>query len=259
MRRSGALPLTGVAVLGLFSCAPRPVAVPLDTSAVDASTLVRMVQERSHRVQTLEGAGTVSFDSPEFGGTASFELSLKKPDSLLLVLEGPFGIDIGTLFVSRERYVAFNAQENVVVTGVPKASTLRAIIPFDLTFEEVLQAFSGSFRPPGPGDEVRTFSIDDKRFLVVVGCGSNTCSYWIDNVTAAVTKLEITDGSGALRVEATSSSFVEEDGAAVPRRISIWFPAEKKQIDVLYSSLSINPHSPSFAYVVPPDARPVRR
>ena len=261
MNRKAGLPawLIPIGFLLLASCAPERKGISLDPAAVDPGTLVRMVHERSGLVRTLQGFGTVTFESPEFGGTAAFELSLRKPDSLLVLLEGPFGIDLGTLFLSRENFLAYNSQENLVVTGVPQGSTIRSIIPFDLTFDEVVNAFSGSFEIRFQESDVEAYTVDDDRFLLVLSCGTHRCSYWIDNSLLQVTRYEVHDDSGDIILQASLSSFTGDDGGSVPKRIILWFPAEDRQISVHYSALTINPEAPSFVYSVPTDARVVRR
>ncbi len=246
-------------ILALSSCAPKRTELTLDPTVVDASTLISKVQDRTRMVQSLEGQGTVTFESPGFGGTAAFDLSLRKPDSLLVLLEGPFGIDIGTLFFSKEHFLAYNSQENLVVKGTPRANTLRTIIPFDLSFEEVLNAFSGTFDIPYQPSNVRSYAVDEGMFLLVLSCGPNVCSYWIDHTLPQVTRYEVHDNEGTLLLQATMSSFTGDEDADVPTRIVLWFPGEEKQIAVQYSSLRVNPGALSFAYSVPSDARVLNR
>ena len=131
-----------------LSCAPKPAEMLLDTHATDAETLISLVQQHQNQLQSVAGSGTVTFESPEIAGTAAFELSLKKPDSLLVTFEGPFGIDIGTLFVSPGKYLMYNSMENTVVTGAPTDAAIRSVIPFDLTLDQIVGAFSGSFQLP---------------------------------------------------------------------------------------------------------------
>jgi len=259
-RPGGLLPLCITLVLVLFlSCAPRRAEIALDTAAVNAGELIRMVRESTAKVKSLEGKGTISFESPELGGSAAFELSLRKPDSLLVLFEGPFGIDMGTLFLSRERYVVYSSMENVVVTGVPRTSTIRSVIPFDLTYDQLLNAFSGAFELPEDATVVHSYGIQDDHFLISMTCGNKTCSYWIDHRFLQVTRFEVHDQSDQLLMQATTASFTEEHDANAPKRIAIWFPQEQRQVSVHYSTLTINPPNPSFAYSVPPDARTLIR
>jgi outer membrane lipoprotein-sorting protein len=231
----------------------------LDTKTTDANTLISLVREHQNKLQSVVGKGTVTFESPEMAGTAAFELALKKPDSLLVMFEGPFGIDLGTLFISREKYLMYSSMENKVVTGTPSAAAIRSIIPFDLTLDQVVGAFSGSFPFPSDPQLLQTYSVDDDRFLLMFRCGSNTCKYWVDSRTVLVTKYEMRDEHDELILDVVSSSFAEDGAASAPKRIRIRFPSQERQLSVSYSSISLNDPDPSFAYSIPSNARTVIR
>jgi hypothetical protein len=252
-------PLVLLTTFLLLSCAPKHSELLLDTEATDAGTLMMFVQDRQNQLQSMVGRGTVTFESPEIAGTAAFEVALRKPDSLLVTFEGPFGIDLGTLFISREKYLMYNSMENKVVTGVPSAAAIRSIIPFDLTLDQVVQAFSGSFPIPADPQTLRTYSIDEDMFLLSFGCGSRTCRFWIDNRDLLVKKHEIRDEHDEVIMEAVASSFTEDETSSAPRRIRVRFPTQERQVSVNYSSIILNDPNPSFAYSIPPNARTIIR
>src|SRR5512140_908793 len=153
--------LTLALLLILSSCAPRRSEVALRPSETPPSTLVGLVDAADAKLVTLTGHGTIAFESPETGGTASFDLSLRKPDSLLVALEGPFGIDVGTLFLSRQEFVMYNSMDNHVITGVPTERTIRSVVPFDLTYEQILNAFTGAFPIAESGTTPLSYTIDN--------------------------------------------------------------------------------------------------
>lgn len=227
--------------------------VVLDTNAVSSSVLVQMVEERAGRIRSMTGKGTVSFESPEIGGTAGFTLALKKPDSLLVRFEGPFGIDVGTLFLSRERYVMYNSMDNRVVTGVPTERAMRSVIPFELTHEQILSSFAGALAIPVGADPL-TYLIDDKKFLLSYACGTEICSYWIDPRYLLVMKYERRDRQQRLLMTITVSHPTEQDNIILPRRIVVKFPEEGRQLSIYYSSFQLNPSNPSFVYSIPENA-----
>jgi len=243
----------------LSSCAPKRSEVLLDTKVTDAATVMTLVQEHQNKLQSMVGRGTVTFESPEISGTATFEVALRKPDSLLVTFEGPFGIDLGTLFISREKYLMYNSLENKVVTGVPSAAAIRSIIPFDLTLDQVVEAFSGSFPIPSDSQALRTYSIDDDMFLLSFGCESRTCRFWIDNRYLLVKKYEVRDERDELIMDAVASSFAEDEMSSAPRHIRIRFPVQERQVFVNYSSITLNDPNPSFAYSIPSNARTTTR
>lgn len=247
---------TALCVALLFaSCAPKRSELLLDTKAIDAKTLVGFVQKQQDKLRSIVGKGTVTFESPEFAGSAAFELSLKKPDSLLVTFEGPFGIDLGTLFISREKYLVYNSMENRVITGIPSANAIRSIIPFDLTLDQVIGAFSGSFPFPSDPQSLQTYTIDDDMFLLMYRCGSGTCRYWIDSRYVLVQKYEMRDAHDVVVMDAVASSFTDDGVACAPKRVRIRFPSEQRQLSVSYSSFTLNDATPSFVYSIPSNAR----
>jgi outer membrane lipoprotein-sorting protein len=239
----------------LFSCSQKPAEVLLDTKSVEAPALRKLVQTRQNKLHSMVGKGTVTFDSPELGGSAWFELSLKKPDSLLVAFEGPFGIDVGKLFLSRQKYVFYNSMQNRVTTGIPSSTTIRSVIPFDLTYDQILNAFSGLFAMPTNDEGLRSYSIDGDRFLISFTCGGNVCDYWIDNESLLVTKYQMRDNQNRVVMDAVASSVTDQDDVQAPRRIVVKFPQDHRQLSIFYSSLTLNEPHPSFVFSIPSNAR----
>jgi len=243
----------------MSSCAPKRAEVALDTKIIGAPALIALVEAGENKVKSLEGNGTISFESPEIAGSAAFDLSMKKPDSLLVLFEGPFGIDVGTLFLSREKYVVYSSFENRVTTGSPISNSIRSVIPFDLTYDQILNAFSGIFSIPRDRQALRAYTIDDHRFFLSFDCGTHICNYWIDNQYLLATRFEMLDEGNRVVMQAISSSLTEEDGVSAPRRIVVKFPQDSRQISIYYSSLVLNPAHPSFAYSIPATADTIVR
>ncbi len=250
------LHIAGVLIF-LSSCAPKSSEILLSTRDTPLETLVNAVGEQRSRIVALRGSGVLSFDSPELSGTASFESTMKKPDSLLVKLEGPFGIDVGTLFLSREKYVMYNSLENTVTTGTPRGSYVRSIIPFDLTYEQILDAFAGVFTLPPTGKNLQSYLIDDDQFYLSYTCGSDTCKYWVDPRYLMVSRSRIINSNNEIVMEGKASSFTEQDGIVAARRISIRFPKDERELSVAYSSMDMKPKETNFRYTVPASARKI--
>ncbi|MBM2846805.1 MAG: hypothetical protein HW407_2117, partial [Bacteroidetes bacterium] len=102
-------------------------------------------------------------------------------------------------------------------------------------------------------------AIDDDMFFLSFSCTGNWCNYWIDNRYLVVKKYEMRDEQNALIMDAVSSSFAEEDGAAAPKRIRIRFPTQGRQVSVNYTSIALNDPNPSFVYSIPSTARTIVR
>jgi hypothetical protein len=256
MRHPDRLPVLGmVLLLGMSSCAPKRSEVLLDTKVIDAPTLIALVKKGQSRLQSIVGGGSVTFESPEIAGTAAFDIAMKKPDSLLVRFEGPFGIDVGMFFLSREKYVVYNRMENRVITGVPRAKALRTLIPFDLTYEQILNAFSGIFSFPADSAEVASYRVDDDRFFLSFKCGEAVCNYWVDPEYRLVTKYQVRDAQDRIVMEADASGLTEQDDVSAAKRIKVTFPEDDRQISIHYSTLTLNASEPSFVFAIPTDAK----
>jgi hypothetical protein len=245
-----------LALLLIFSsCTPRRSEVGLRPSETPPSALVDLVDAADAKLVTLTGRGTIAFESPETSGSASFDLTLRKPDSLLVALEGPFGIDVGTLFLSRQRFVMYNSMENHVITGVPTAHTIRSVVPFDLTYEQILDAFTGSFPVAEKGSTPLSYTVDDDQLRLVYACGTDSCSYWIDPADLLVRRYLRLDKEGQVLMEATTSGTIAEDGARIPRRVIVSFPGERRRVTIHFSRADLNTPSVSFDFTIPSSAR----
>jgi hypothetical protein len=243
--------------LVLVSCASEHAALTLDTKAVPADRLVNLVNGRAMALRSMTGKGSLAFEGPDLAGSAYFSMALKKPDSLIVRLQGPFGIDVGFLFLSKGRFVVYNSMENRVVAGVPSVSAIRSVIPIDLTYDQIVNAFSGTILVRHVPSSMVRYGIDDGEFVLSYACGSDTCTYWVDPETEVVTRYKVQNGTGEPLLEATASYIEEQDGLASPRRIQVRFP--DRQISIYYSSLVLNAPNPSFAYSVPENARATER
>jgi hypothetical protein len=259
MTCAGRLALPVLAAIFLVSCAPKQAEILLDTTRTDAATLLDRVRIKQERVATVTGSGTISFESPEMSGTAGFELALRKPDSLLVTFEGPFGIDLGTLFVSPSQFLMYNSMSNTVVRGNPASATIRSMIPFDLNVEQILGAFSGALPIAGDARSLTSYTIDDGMFLLTFQHDARRYAYWVDNRYLLVGKSEVRDSLGAVIMDASISSFTEEGDATAPRRIKIRFPNDGRQLIVNYSVLTLNDPNPSFSFSLPPTVRTIER
>lgn len=245
--------LAGTGMALLSSCAPERAAVVADTRAMKAEVLAAEISARASRVRKITGQGSVSFESHELAGSAYFDLALKKPDSLLISFEGPFGISAGFFFLSAEKFVMYNSLENRVTTGTPSAKLIRSVIPFELSVEQIMDAFTGAF--PLPGADPASFAVDEGRFLLVYTVENRSHSFWIDPSSLLVVRYAVRDASGELILEANTSRIVERDSVYAPARISVVFPEDGRRLSINYTSIDLNPAETSFVYAVPPNAR----
>jgi catechol 2,3-dioxygenase-like lactoylglutathione lyase family enzyme len=235
------------------SCSPGTGRLALDTSLTSSSLVRAGVAERVAGLRTLTGRGSIAFATPEISGTAAFTSALRRPDSLLVLLEGPLGIDVGSLFISPDRYVVVNTMENRVFTGDPRAATLRSLLPVDLPPDQILDAFAGIFTLPAGDPD--SFAVDNGMFLLSYRCDPHRCEFWVDPDERFVRRYRRTDTGGRTILEASCAAITREGDAAAARRVTVRFPPEERQLSISYSDLALNTDDVSFAFSIPPGAR----
>ncbi|MEW6510820.1 MAG: DUF4292 domain-containing protein [Bacteroidota bacterium] len=243
----------GVGMLLVASCGPSSSVLVNDLRDLPADVLAARLHARDGRITSMTGKGSVLFEGPEASGSAYFSMALKKPDSLLIMLEGPFGIDAGFLFLSRAKYVMYNSMENRAVTGVPTPETIRGTIPVELTAEQILTMFRGGFTLPDTSPSAYVLEDGAVRAEYIVRGERQT--FWVDPQDNLVVRYEARDRSEALQIEATASRVTQQDGVAAPRRVTVRFPSRGQRVSISYSSLELNPAHASLEYTLPANAR----
>lgn len=248
------LPVNALVVVVLTSCAPKKSELLLDTQLTSARDLLRKVRAHEEVLRSMTGRGSISFESPDAAGSAFFHLSLKKPDSLLITLRGPFGITVGTFFLDRRKFLMYNSMNNSVTTGPPDGNAIQSVLPFALSHDQILDAFCGTFPIIGNDADIKQYEIEDGRFHLALDCGGGRCEYWIDPDEVMVTTFRRTDADGRIIVNAEAARIARQDDVSAPRQITISFPSENRRLSVAYSSLDLNVPDPPFDFSIPASA-----
>ena len=234
------LPVTGLLLLlaSLFGCAPA--AKSIRENPVSVSEVLRRVHERNEKVKTLRGNGTITIEAPEGSNSGFFSASLKKPDSLLVEFKGPFGIHVGTLLLSRDRFIFFNRMENRAIIGKPDGRTLQSMFRLKMEFDEILNAFTGEFAAASAGDSLARFSIEDDRYVVRYSNGAGAKEYRVDGDAFIVTGYNVADSTGHPTLTATASRIDDSPPVAVPKFLRVIFPGERRSITIAYAGVEVN-------------------
>ncbi len=114
-------------------------------SEITFTELREQVNKNSMKLQSLDANGEISIDSPEMSNTGSITVSINKPDSVFTKLEGPFGIDVANLLITRNNFIYYNVMDNKVIRGPSTQQYLSIIMKIKIDFDDIINAFSGKF------------------------------------------------------------------------------------------------------------------
>lgn len=244
-------------IMVLNGCASVPTA-SLAGRAITPEMVHRTVQVNRERVQSLNGSGTISVETPEMAQSGSFELVLHKPDSILVKIEGPFGIHVGSALLTRTGFVFYNSLQNQLVTGSVNAANLNRIFRISLTFDELLNLFTGGSFLAGDGDSPDSLVVEDNQFVLSYGNSTGARRYWIDPATLLISKIQHTDAKGKLVLEERFEKFRDLGDASLPRQIRLTQYQARRVVAVAFSSLTIDAGGVPLLLDIPTNAERVR-
>jgi outer membrane lipoprotein-sorting protein len=241
----------------LDGCATVPTA-NLAGKAITPEMVQRIVQVNHDRVQSLNGSGNITVETPEIAQSGSFELVLHKPDSILVKIEGPFGIHVGSVLLTRSGFVFYNSLQNQLITGSVNAANLNRIFRINLTFDQLLNLFTGGSFAAGDKNAPDSLVIEENQFVMSYGNSAGARRYWIDPATLLISKIQHTDSKGKLVLEERFEKFRDLGDAWLPRQIRLTQHQAHRVVAVAFSSLAINAGGVPLVLDVPTNAERVR-
>jgi len=249
--------VAAVIFLLLAGCAsaPRP---DLAGKTIDPESVRRAVQINKDKIRSVTGYGSVSVESPELAQSGSFELELRKPDSVFVKIEGPFGISVGSALITRNNFVLYNSYQNQVITGPVNATNLRRIFRITLTFDELLNLFTGGSFLASDESQAEAVTVEDNQYILLYRSAAGSRRYWIDPATLLITRVQHLDQKGKLYVEERYEKFRTLGGASLPRFIRVIHHASRRAIGVMFSSLAINTAGAPLIVEIPKNAEQIR-
>jgi outer membrane lipoprotein-sorting protein len=255
MKHCSAILVVWIVVL-LSGCASVPTA-NLAGKAITPEMVQRTVKVNRERVQSLNGSGTITVETPDIAQSGSFELMLHKPDSILVKIQGPFGIHVGAALFTRTGFVFYNSLQNQLITGSVNAANLSRIFRVNLTFDELLNLFTGGSFAAGDDNNPDSLVIEDNQFVMSYGNPAGTRRYWIDPATLLISKIQHTDARGKLVIEERFERFRDLGDASLPRQIRLTEHQARRVVAVAFSSSAINAGGVPLVLDIPSNAERV--
>ena len=215
------------------------------------------VLSNHNRVLTLLGSGTISVETPEIAQNVSFELTLRKPDSVMVRIEGPFGIDLGLALLTRREFFFYNSVNNQLLSGPTNAENLARVLRIRMEFDDLLNLFSGgTFLSGDIGPSA--FEVIDDEYVLTYEDDRGSRRYWVDPRSYQIVQIQHLDQRGGVLVEQTFGKFLTIDGIVVPQLVRALMRPERRRLSIAFSDLSVNPPRLEFHFDVPSDAERAR-
>ncbi len=232
-----------------------------DVEILPSERLINKLEVNRRRIKNFEGTGTFHIKSGERNNSASFQVVLRKPDSIYFSFLGPFGIELAQALVTNNNFVFYDQLHNVVYKGNTNDETLKDIFKINLTFSQLLDVFIGSvnltenlYRTPFK------YEIEyDQYVLTYIDSLTNYKSeYHVDIRELGITNYKIFDNMNNKILEGKYSQFELLENVAVPYKVEVENKEKNQSVTIEYKNMQANKNNLSINFIIPEDATEIR-
>lgn len=246
----------------LYSCTGSGDTTTISESKIPVKDIKEKVNKNSNLIKSLEASGSISIDSPELSNSGSVEIRLKKPDSLYVKIEGPFGVSIATALITRNNFIYYNAQENNVITGPTNEINIGAILKIRVTFDELMSAISGSISLSNDSTDETNAMMENENYVIQENDGVFKKKFLIDQTSYALNSYLLFDNKNNKLLEVNYSKYnlesEKKENIYFPGKIKIYKPDKEQTVWVDYDSKQINKDNITFKIKVPKSAKEIK-
>ncbi len=230
-----------------------------EVPSIPAKEIKQKVNSNSELIESLEASGNISFDSPEQSGSGWLEVKIKKPDTILVKIEGPFGISIANALITRHDFIYYNAQENKAITGPSSDINIGAILRIKVSFDDLICGLTGGFKFEESAEDSSMAQSENNMYVINSGTTIGLRKFHIDPSSYTIIRYNSFDENNSSQVEVNYSNYLEESASGkrvnFPATIKIKNPEKKQSVYVDYVNREINKSGLTFKIKIPKSAK----
>ena len=242
-------------VLIIFGCSAEK-EITTKEKIIPANRLLRKMEGNRRKIKTFQGTGTMRVKSEKFTGKTSFEIFIKKPDSIKISIYGPFGIDVAHGIFSGGSFIFYDVLRNRVFSGTESKDVLQKLFKIDLTFEDLLDSFTGAVNlTPKLRSEPADYEIlDDIYNLTYIDKASSKKSiYRVTKEDLKITEYLVSTLGGKELLSGEYSKFMDYEDVPIPSQLLIRNKGQRQSISIEYKKIKVNEDIKSLSIHLPTD------
>lgn len=243
-------------MLQLNGCAPSKPAGEIRLMSADR--LIKRLEANRRKVKTFNGTGSLSIFSSAINAKSSFEVMIKKPDSIKVSFFGPFGIDLAQVLITQDNFRFYDIINNTLYQGKMRDDIMKQLLKIDLPFDEVINALTGSVNLTSKlrlePDKYETLE-DTYKLTYTDSVNSRESVYIVRNSDMAITQSFINNIKGRNLLEGKYSRFSVFEEVPIPFEINIDDSHNKQHMKVEYRNVEVNTPLTNFILDIPNDVK----
>ena len=221
-------------VVFYLSCTPPTLLKPAKLEYTDLSTWPAAYRNNFEKLTTLQGQARISVESPD--GAINFDINViyVAPDTLFMSAEGPFGIDLGKIFMGKNRFIIFNQFNNQFFSGDLDEDYYNTFLQTDLSLKQIKYAFLGYVPLPA-----NLHLVDEKHGIFAALVDGKKWRIVVDLSSGALQNLKISDNNQIILNEELQE-YRTINGIVFPKLIRLTVPDKKEMVAIFYRNFKID-------------------
>ncbi|PKL82157.1 MAG: hypothetical protein CVV24_11520 [Ignavibacteriae bacterium HGW-Ignavibacteriae-3] len=240
----------------LEGCAP---SIPVKMERTIApDRLIKRIEANRRKIKNLTASGTISVKTSELDTKSSFQVEIKKPDSIRVEFYGPFGIDLAHALLTQNNFTFYDIINNTVYSGKQRPGVMKEILKVDISYDDLMDLVSGAVNLTDKlRSEPDSFETRDElmKLMYIDSVNNITNSYFIQFDKLEVRQALRTNSKGKNLIDTKFSNFRMIDEIPVPSEIVYDDQANSQKIKVEYKKIEINNEIGKLKLDIPSDAK----
>jgi len=248
-----------ISVIIISGCVPTEIIK--DKSSLSSERLIKSLEANRRKIINFEGTGSLTVISNQLNTSTSFKVTLIKPDSISLMIMGPFGIELAQSLVTKDDFKFYDVLHNTLFVGSTNEHVLKDIFRINLPFSDLMDAFIGAVNLTSHlYKEPNSYSaLDDVYNLTYLDSLKNLLTnYTIDMKQLGIINYKLSDINGNLILAGQYSEFKMIENVAVPFNINVQNKTENQEVKIHYKKVVTNLDEISINFNIPDDAKILR-
>jgi outer membrane lipoprotein-sorting protein len=248
-----------LSILAINGCVPsKPTE---EVEILPSERLISKLEANRRKISNFEGTGTITLKSSTFSNSATFKVTLIKPDSISLTIMGPFGIELAQTVVTKNKFMFYDVLQNTAYEGDANGNILKGIFKINLSFDDLMDAFIGSVNLTKHLYKSPTkYSIDGDQYVLtyVDSVSGETTNYRVDVKQLGITDYKLVNSNGDVLLSGKYSRFNNLEDVAVPYSIEVQNKKEGQLVTIEYKQMTANKKDVSIDFHLPGDATVIK-
>lgn len=248
--------LISVIVFGIYSCSSTTEIS--EERFLPAERLIKKLEANRRKIKTFEGNGVLNIESPELSAKGNFEVLIKKPDSIMISIYGPFGIDLAKAVVTDRNFMFYDVLKNTLYKGSVDQDILKRIFKVNLSFNDLVDAFAGAVNLTENLRQIPSeYSFDDKSYFLTYNdsLSGKQSFYTVNADDLAIQKFEIILMQNNYHFKGNYQKFGSFDEVPIPYNVNVQNDGMNQKVAIDYRNIKVNHDIKSLQFNYPKDAK----